>query len=293
MSVIFRLPEAIDHDYSSFETLACLYIQTKDQGFKNIELNMEDTNWFAADMCAVLGSILHSLRKRLNEVSLKNIDPSIEEIFSKNGFLSHYGGALIPDQWGTTISYKRFDITDDHHFANYIESEFISRSEIPKMSDILLKKFRESIFEIFSNSVLHSQSDMGVFSCGQFFPNQDRLIFTVADLGVGIRHNINNHTQQELSGEEAIIWATKEGNTTKSGNLPGGLGLKLLRDFIDLNGGCIRIVSDEGYWLRRDREFVTEPLSHPFPGTIVCVEINTADQHTYTLSSEISSEDIF
>ena len=291
--MIFPLLPAINLDSTSFEMLADLNNQSKELTFDVIEIDMGETEWFAADMCAVLGAILHSMRRRLNKVSLLNIQPAVEEVLSKNGFLSHYGHAQIPDEWGTTISYKRFDITDDHHFANYIESEFINRPEIPEMSDILLKKFRESIFEIYSNSVLHSQTELGIFSCGQFFPNQDRLVFTVADLGVGIRFNINNHTRQELTAEEAIIWATEEGNTTKRGNLPGGLGLKILRDFIDLNGGCIQIVSDTGYWIRENSKAVTEQLNYPFPGTIVSVEINTADEHTYLHASEINAENIF
>ena len=119
------------------------------------------------------------------------------------------------------------------------------------------------------------------------------LDFTVADLGVGIPQNIKEYTNLEFSPEKAIAWATEEFNTTKRGNLPGGLGLKILCDFIDLNGGCIQIVSDAGYWQRRASKVVTKPLSYPFPGTVVSVEINTADLHTYTLASELSTENIF
>lgn len=291
MSILLK--SNIDHDAESFDSLAALYNHTKEIVFDEIIIDMRETEWFAADMCAVFGAILHSLGNRLNEAKLININPAVEEILSKNGFLSHYGVEQIPDEWHTTISYKRFDITDERHFANYIDSEFINRSEIPEMSDILLKKFRESIFEIYSNAVLHSQTDMGVFSCGQFFPKQERLIFTVADLGVGIRTNINNYTDQELSAEEAIIWATKEGNSTKPNGLPGGLGLKLLRDFIDLNGGRILIVSDTGYWQSKYSEVQTKSIEYPFPGTVVSVEINTADLNTYTLETELNSEDIF
>ena len=161
------------------------------------------------------------------------------------------------------------------------------------MSRGLLKKFRESIFEIFSNAVLHSRTRLGIFSCGQFFPKQSRLDFTVADLGVGIRQNIKKHTNRALSPENAIIWATKEFNTTKRGNVPGGLGLKILCDFIDLNGGSIQIVSDAGYWQRRDEKTVTKPLSDSFPGTVVSVEINTADTNVYRLTSDLNPEDIF
>lgn len=161
------------------------------------------------------------------------------------------------------------------------------------MSRGLLKKFRESIFEIFSNAVLHSRTRLGIFSCGQFFPKRDQLAFSVADLGVGMRQNIRRHLGSDLAPEEAIEWATRENNTTKRENVPGGLGLKLLREFIDLNQGCLQIVSDAGYWRRRSRRTTTRRLDRPFPGTVVSVEINTADQNSYSLSSEFTTDDIF
>ncbi len=165
--------------------------------------------------------------------------------------------------------------------------------EIPSMSMGLLKKFRESIFEIFSNAVLHSKTEQGIFSCGQFFPARHRLDFSVADLGIGMRQNIKESVGLELSPEAAIAWATEASNTTKCGPVPGGLGLKLLAEFIDLNGGRIQIVSDAGYWKRENGVTVAESLSHAFPGTVVNVEINTADTTSYALTSEISEENIF
>ncbi|MDE0425556.1 MAG: ATP-binding protein [Candidatus Poribacteria bacterium] len=294
--MIFTLPQLIRHDYDSFKTLTNLYSQTKELFFDDIEIDMQAIRWFDADMCAAFGAILYSLGKKLNEINLIHIPPPIAEILSKNGFMSHYGREKIPDRWETTITYQRFDVADDHYFANYIEDELIHRSEISKMSSILLKKFRESIFEIFSNPVSHSRSELGIFSCGQFFPRQDRLNFMVADLGIGIRQNIRNIVDLDLSPEEAIIWATEGNNTTRRrrDNLPGGLGLKILCDFIDLNRGCLQIVSDAGYWERRNGETVTRPLTHPFPGTVVNVEINTADTHVYQFNSEeLSPEDIF
>jgi hypothetical protein len=244
-------------------------------------------------MCAAFGAILYSLGENLNRVNLIHVPQDIETILSQNGFLSHYGGIQISDHWRTTIPYQRFDVKDDHYFARYIETEFIHRPEIPKMSPGLLKKFRESIFEIFSNAVLHSDTELGIFSCGQFFPHQNQLGFTVADLGVGIRQNIEDYAGLKLSPEEAIIWATEGFNTTKRGNVPGGLGLKILCEFIDLNGGSIQIVSDAGYWQRKKEKIVTKSLNYPFPGTVVSVEINTADTKVYYLASELNTEDIF
>ena len=288
----FFLPR-IQHNYASFDALARLHAQTKEYSFRNVEIDMKATSWFDADMCAAFGAILYSLGENLNRINLLHIPQSVEGILSKNGFLSHYGRMKIPDRWGTTITYQRFDVKDDRYFARYIEEELIHRSEIPKMSRGLLKKFRESIFEIFSNAILHSHTDLGIFSCGQFFPNRNRLDFTVADLGVGMRQNVKKHIGLKLSPEDAIIWATKEFNTTKRGKVPGGLGLKILCEFIDLNGGSIQIVSDAGYWQRKNKKIVTKPLSHPFPGTVVSVEIDTSDRHVYSLASELNTDNIF
>ena len=288
----FHLPE-IRHDYASFEILARLHAQTEELMFNEIEINMQSTNWFDADMCAAFGAILYSLSDKLNKVNIIHIPKKVETILLKNGFLSHYGRAAIPDCWGTTIPYQRFDVEDDHFFANYIEDELIHRSEMPEMSVELLKKFRSSIFEIFSNAVSHSRSELGIFSCGQYFPNRNRLFFTVADLGVGIRQNIKEFNGQDFSSVEAIVWATEGNTTTRQGNLPGGLGLKILCEFIDLNRGCLQIISRSGYWMRREGNIETKRLNNPFPGTVVSVEINTVDRHTYGHPSELNIDDIF
>ena len=42
---------------------------------------------------------------------------------SRNGFLSYYERGKVPDVWGTTIPYQRFDVKDDRYFASYIETE--------------------------------------------------------------------------------------------------------------------------------------------------------------------------
>lgn len=187
--VKFILPE-IRHDKSGFLALIRLETEAKDCFLDDADIDMSAATWFDADMCAAFGAILYRLSDNLNTIRLTNICSSVEEILSKNGFLSHYGREKIPDRWGTTIPYRRFDVKDDRYFADYIENELIHRAEMPVMSQGLLKKFRESIFEIFSNAVLHSNSELGIFSCGQFFPNRQRLDFSVADLGIGMRQNI-------------------------------------------------------------------------------------------------------
>lgn len=286
------LPE-IRHGEAGFEALVHLHTQTKDSHSASIVINMATTSWFDADMCAAFGAILYRLGSKLNTIQLTDIPPAVEKILSKNGFLSNYGRVKLPDTYGTTIPYQRFDVKDDRYFAGYIEGEFVNRPEMPRMSPGLIKKFREGVFEIFSNAVLHSRTTLGIFSCGQYFPRQHLLDFSVVDLGVGIRQNVKDRAGLNLPAEDAIVWATKGRNTTKSGSIPGGLGLKLLTEFISLNGGRLQIVSDAGYWCLQKSQVHTARLSSPFPGTVVSLEINTSDRQSYVLSSELKESDIF
>ncbi len=243
-------------------------------------------------MCATFGAVLYKVGREPNTVTLSNLRSPIETILSKNGFLSHYGRAKKQDTYGTTIEYKRFEQRDDRYFAAYVEENLVGKG-IPEMSEGLRKKFIESIFEIFSNAVIHSRTEMGIFSCGQFFPKKKRLVFSISDLGIGIRQTVEEHTGQDLTAEQAIAWAMDGRNTTKDGPIPGGLGLKLLREFITMNKGRIQIVSDRGYWELSEGKISTRAFSEPFPGTTVNIEINTADTSSYYLSSEIQPEDIF
>ncbi|MDZ4185311.1 MAG: hypothetical protein U1D97_10075 [Desulfuromonadales bacterium] len=283
---------SIHSNYEGFSHLINLAAATNACWFDDIEIDMSHVTWFDANMCAPFGAILYKMGCDINTVTLTNSPTSVETILSKNGFLCNYGRPRRLDTHGSTIEYKRFEPKDDRYFANYIETQMVGKG-IPEMSSGLVKKFRESIYEIFSNAVIHSQTKLGIFSCGQYFPKKHRMDFSVADLGIGIRQNLHGRLGLDLPAEQAINWALEGKNTTKSGPIPGGLGLKLLREFIELNQGRIQVVSDKGYWELYRGEVVTKSFSDPFPGTVVNIEINTADTKSYCLSSEISPDDIF
>lgn len=123
------------------------------------------------------------------------MNPNVEDILRKNGFLPDISLRALrkPDIYKTTIEYKRFDSRESSLFKEYVENHFIKKhmgNHIPQMNPFLLRKFRESIFEIFENAVGHSETEQGIFACGQYFPKKNLLKFSIADLGIGIRRNI-------------------------------------------------------------------------------------------------------
>jgi hypothetical protein len=289
--MIFRL-QPIHSEFSGFAHLIEFHAKTTEHVFEQIEVDMARASWFDANMCAPFGALLYKISRSLNTVRLVNLAPQVKAILSKNGFLINYGVAKRLDTYGTTVEYKRFEPKDDRYFAAYIEQQLVGKG-MPKMSAGLQKKFRESVFEILSNAILHSETKMGIFTCGQFFPAGKRLGLSIADLGIGMRENIRRKAGLDLGPEEAIMWATEGNNTTKTGSIPGGLGLKLLRDFISLNKGRIQIVSDAGYWELASGRVRTRRFDRPFPGRVVSLEMSTADRSSYCLPSERDSANIF
>ncbi len=280
----------IESDFQGFTTLIDLAERVSLLEYTTIALNMSGATWVDANMCAPLGAILYSTSRRSNMVRFEHISERVQRIFQKNGFLSYYGHVKAIDEWGTTIQYQRFERKDDRFFGAYIEQHFKNKA-IPEMSEPLRKKFWESIFELFSNAVIHSETQLGIFTCGQNFPNKKHINFAIADLGIGIPQTLINKKGLRFSPEEAIDWAMQGANTTKTGSIPGGLGLKLLREFIHLNHGRIQVVSSTGYWEQcADGAVVKKNFPHPFPGTVVSIEINTADIKSYALSTEQTEE---
>jgi signal transduction histidine kinase len=147
--------------------------------------------------------------------------------------------------------------------------------------------------EIFNNAVIHSKSEHGIYCCGQAYPRTNKIKFTISDCGIGIRRSILENRGLVKTGEDAINWAMTEGTTTRIGDVPGGLGLKILREFIEINQGEIQIVSENGYWALCNGNVTTSPLFRAYPGTVVSIQINTADDNLYYLAEEIDPNKVF
>ena len=281
--------------FEGFQRIIELAGQIQLPGPGEYDVDMSGLGWLDANMCAPLGAILHKKQSEGTHITISSVARRPRAIMQKNHFLLQFGWDPMRDWHGTTIQYRRFEPTNralKNEFQEYVNRHFQRGSKgLPNMTQELLRKLRESIFEIFENALEHSYTEHGVFACGQFYPRANRLDFSIADLGVGIRGNIERNLGKRLAPEYAIQWALS-GNTTRRGR-PGGLGLQLIQEFISLNEGRLILASDAGYWELSHGNVSTRLFSTPFPGTVVTMEINTADKKSYCLRSEIDRSNIF
>ncbi|MCD9853792.1 hypothetical protein LUD75_03705 [Epilithonimonas sp. JDS] len=95
-----------------------------------------------------------------------------------------------------------------------------------------------------------------------------------------------------MKSSDCIDWAMVSGNTTKTGNISGGLGLGLIFDFINLSKGNMQVISSNGYWeLREGKKFMTD-LNFSFIGTIVNLEFDLQNPDTFYYFKDEIFEDI-
>lgn len=135
---------------------------------------------------------------------------------------------------------------------------------------------------MFNNVIDHANSDH-VYVCGQYFPKNLNLCFSIVDLGRTINENVTAYFKNKTIDfpDNSLAWAILPGNSTKTSEAPGGLGFSTLLSFLKLNNGYFTLISDkELYDLRSGKEYFYS-LASSFPGTIVTITINLTDNQMY------------
>lgn len=294
MKVIY-LDRSIKTNFQGFNNLISLYYDILQQDDRDIEINFSKTQWFEANLCAVLGAITQNFQNKGYSIRLSQLNSILADIFLRNNFLegSKYNTNTRTE---TVITFGSFLPNEDVKFNTYIIRELLSKINFPNHSPLLGKKIRESIFEVFENAYTHGLCSC-INTCGQYYPNKTPAVLdmTIVDMGHTIHQNVCDFLpDRNFTAIEAIEWAIQYGNSTKR-NCTGGLGLDLIINFIELNQGKIQIVSSDGYWECDKGVTKTDKMRYTFPGTIVNIEFNFEDTMSYSLKNEpaISIDNIF
>lgn len=284
MSILCNIHSSAN-DYSQ---IAKLYDQHKDDFFETIPIKLY--TWFDGHMAAPLGAVLDLLEYSLNAIVFDHIDEDIQATLQKNGFLNHFGYPHQKDGHRTTIQYQKMKPEDGRYFSEYVATQFLQRAELPNMSIGLRKKMTEAMLELFVNAQIHSETKH-IYTCGQFFPKRHTIEFCIADTGIGFKEKFFRRFNKNITAINAILWAIKDKNTTKI-DVPGGIGLALLSEFVQLNKGQLQIISDDGFYQYDCSGAHTAKLCKRFPGTVVSVLFRTDDTHNYSLVGE-NKTDLF
>lgn len=211
-------------DFDGYNSLINLNFAISQSPDNEIIINFTNNSIFEENLYAILGSICSLTEEQNKKISFINLKTSLQKVLQENRFLCGYGWEALPDTKNTIITFKKFTPYADIEFMDYIRDELLSKPDFPKLSRLLGKKINESIFEIFENARTHGHCKY-IHTCGQYFSSESikRLDMTIVDMGQTIKSNVNDYLHTNFSGSDAIEWALVYGNTTKTGNIPGGL----------------------------------------------------------------------
>jgi len=248
------------------------------------------------------------LHKKIPYIGCKFLVDSMSSVVSNNlignNFLSYFSPTNTKEQpypKGEYIGYREHDITlDDGALAEHLESEWLSDDKL-KLSEKLKQAIISRILEIFMNAYGHGVSKQSnprlkIYSCGEYDKKNKKLHISVLDFGPGIVHNVMKCTNIK-DDIEAMSWALKQGNSTNTDssnyNLARGLGFELLRQFVTVNKGELRIYSNRvKVCTDQHGEYKVSHLTEHFPGTFVSITIN-CDGKNYCFSSEQPQKNSF
>jgi len=274
--VSYALTGNIRTDANGTQKLLDFYTYAKN--YKNcwFNLNIENLNWFDANLSALLLRYCHILKSENNinfYVDYKSLKGHLN-VLSRNGLAYHivknkeYFNPY--DEKDTTIPVKAFRLDSVDSFTNYIERTLLKHQGLDGVMYDDKDRIKTSYFEIFDNVGQHGRTNKPILACGQYFPTECELKFTFVDSGCGFLANIYEFTsgnENIKKASDAISWAVK-GNSTKKKE-KGGTGLSKILSYCLKNGGSLHIASDNCYWAFGNKSINTFTLNNNIPGATI------------------------
>ena len=268
--------QAIYTDFSGTIALLNFYNYAKQHRDCWITLNFDSINFIDANLSAFLYGIIYHLRKTRNiktYVDFSSINRDLN-VLKRNGFTNYSAGRHFEfkphDFRDTTIPLMNFSETDVDSYVNYIEKDFLHQRGLKKIRFEDKETIISSYMEIFDNVGLHANTDDPIFVCGQYFPTQSELKFTLVDLGDGFLKKIaefTEDTEKIATGSDAVTWAIR-GNSTKK-DARGGTGLRDIFRFCNKTGGSLHIYSDDCYYNLTSQTETIHKVPRPFCGATI------------------------
>ncbi len=261
-----------------------------------IEVNLSEATFIRTNFVAILGLVMEQKKMQGFEVSI--IEPKLPKVkkplvaigflennIQRNAKMIHYQKIKLDEK-------DDFYLNFDTYFTQKARAHLVNVSE--RLFNILIQK----ILELFSNAFRHSRSEVGIFCSGQLFPKDKKFSFVIVDGGVGIKTNVYEYIDKlvngekmkwlrkkiKLSGEQAMRWAVKQGNSTTG---KGGLGLDLIRDFIIKNNGNLDIISNDARYSINNGKESYSSLEREFVGTLIASNIKIDEDRFFKLKGEI------
>ena len=217
MAFVFSVP-TISTQRKDYESLFALWNVINDlpDYLLDITFNFRGCKFLSHNGVAFLGGLAGWIESRGGRATFQweSLDEKIYWNLAQNGFLYSLGHNQYP--WdGNSVPYRMDLEFDKQELMNYLLKSWLGKGWV-NISKPLQFSISGKVVELYDNAFAHSDSEIGVFSCGQHYPNKKWLHLTVVDFGVGIPDRVRSLPQNRHLGTlDALKWAFMRGNTTR------------------------------------------------------------------------------
>jgi anti-anti-sigma regulatory factor len=250
-----------------------IYEEIKNLKGNEIILDFSESPFIKNQFYALFGLALKKFHQNKQITIIPPNHKKARQNIENIGFLKEFDQSFNgKDIYKTMVRYTHIPLNQkekSEQFYEYFFDRF--NNVVNNLSPKLLKEINQIISELFSNVFMHSKSELGLFCVGQFYPSKETFSFIIADGGVGIKHNVSNYLNKEISDIEAIEWSLQEGHSTSG----GGFGLNLVIDLVSIQKGRFDIISGIKRVKINEGEKDSINLNYNFNGTIVYIELKT------------------
>ncbi|MGD1950745.1 MAG: ATP-binding protein [Leptolyngbyaceae cyanobacterium] len=238
-----------------------------------VRLDFSGCRFLRPNAIAFLGGMARSLELMgvCVDIDFVTIQENVRRTLDRNDFLASFGAEPYP--WdGNSVPYCQYSYEEFDSIPDYLEDKWLGRGWV-KISDSYKEEIISNTLEIYQNAFEHSNSPIGVVTCGQQFPNMKLLKLTVIDFGIGVPTNVRNfRNHPNMLSTDAFRWAFQKGHSTRKG-FSGGDGLSILKSFVMDKQGKIEIYSHDGYAIFSEDGEDYRVIDSFFEGTLVNITV--------------------
>ena len=253
---------------------------------RNIVLDFANCGKLSLNAMVFLGALASLVRHHGGSIGIgPAIKPKLLKELREHGIMSHLETADV----GAGLPFGHYANIDKSAIMQFLQEKWLGGGAV-RLSEDVQASIMGAVWEVYANAFEHANSLIGIVNCSSFDRTHKRLHLAVVDLGVGIPTNVRTFfSGRTIGAVPAMKWAFAEGRSTKAEAVgySRGLGLAVLKEFIQLNGGFMEVYSNDGYVkISKDNE-VYRSRSCGFGGTLVSIVLS-ADERFYYYAYEAS-----
>ena len=224
--IVLKFPEQCENDLQCYRRVINDYWKSIDATDHDVWFDCGDVRFIRPLGGNILALLIRSLLQGSRKIffTFPN-NRSCRKYLENQGFYKEFhveNNVIEATSRPTSVGLRRIQSFDPLYLEEI--ALWLNRNSIlpQKVIDDAVKI---TLSEVIYNVIDHSQSSIGCYVSAQAYPQEGRLQFSVADIGIGFLATLRDRYKDLRNNEQAIELAVQSGVSSKSRDRNAGAGL--------------------------------------------------------------------